>query len=268
VSRISARGVDVTRGDNHVLIDVDLTVEPGEWIGLIGPNGAGKTTLLHTLAGALPYRGDVRVDGVPLSALDTRSRARTLAVVSQDPVMPQGMLVFDYVMLGRTPHLGFFEREGAADAAVVGRALGSLELTDVAERPLDTLSGGQLQRVALARALAQETPILLLDEPTSALDVGHRVQVLEHVEALRHERGLTVVTAMHDLTLAAQFCDRLVLLSAGRVVAAGSARAVLTEDAIRRHYGAEVTLLEGPDGTVVVIPLRRRRTMAAEEAAR
>jgi len=268
MTSLTVRALGVVRGKHPVLRGIDLDVAPGEWLGLIGPNGAGKSTLLQTLAGGLDHSGEIVVDGEALEAIGANRRARLFASVPQDPVVPPGMLVFDYVMLGRTPHLGLFEREGARDATAVRAALDALDLVDIAARPLDTLSGGQLQRVVIARALAQAAPVLLLDEPTSALDVGHRVQVLEEVEALRRHRSLTIVAALHDLTLAAQFCDRLVLLSNGTVAGSGPARSVLTEDNIRRHYGADVTVLEGPGGTVVVIPLRRHHAGDREEATR
>jgi iron complex transport system ATP-binding protein len=256
VSAIVLAGVGLTLGGNRILESIDLAVEHGEWLGLIGPNGAGKTSLLNGIAGALPVEGEVRVGGRLTTSLKDRERARTFAVVPQAPVTPPGILAIDYVMLGRTPHLGYFQREGANDVKVVEAAMSHLEVGSLAGRRLETLSGGELQRVVLARALAQEAPILLLDEPTSALDVGHRVGALERVEFLRRARNLTVITVLHDLTLAAQFCDRLALMAGGRVVAVGDAGAVLTEDAMRLHYGADVVVMHGPGGSVVVVPMR------------
>ena len=168
------------------------------------------------------------------------------------------MRVFDYVLLGRAAHLPYLGVEGRQDLAVASAVIEELELGDFAHRPLETLSGGELQRAVLARALAQEAPLLLLDEPIASLDVGHQQQVLDLVEALRRRRGLTVLSALHDLTLAAQYCDRLVLLAGGRVAAEGPARAVLTEGAIREHYGAAVRVLDDGSGGVVVIPIRRQ----------
>jgi iron complex transport system ATP-binding protein len=256
VSEIALAGVGLTLGGNRILESIDLAVEPGEWLGLIGPNGAGKTSLLNAIAGALPVEGEVRVGGRLLTSLKDRERARTFAMVPQAPVTPPGILAIDYVMLGRTPHLGYFQREGSNDLKVVQAAMAHLEIGSLAGRRLETLSGGELQRVVLARALAQEAPILLLDEPTSALDVGHRVGALEQVECLRRDRNLTVITVLHDLTLAAQFCDRLALMSGGRMVAVGAAATVLTRDAMRRHYGADVAVMDGPGGSVVVVPMR------------
>jgi iron complex transport system ATP-binding protein len=167
------------------------------------------------------------------------------------------MTAAEYVLLGRTPHIGYFGVESARDRTVAARCLARLDLEGFSGRHLGQLSGGEVQRVVLARALAQEAPMLLLDEPTSALDLGHGQLVLELVDELRHEHGLTVVSAMHDLTLAGQFADELVLLRDGRAVAAGAAGAVLTEELLEVHYGARVRLLTDPDGHVVVVPARR-----------
>jgi iron complex transport system ATP-binding protein len=264
---ITLSGVGLSLGGKRILEGIGLTVEPGEWLGLIGPNGAGKTSLLNGIAGAMPVEGEVRVGGRPVAHLTERERAQIFAVVTQAPVTPTGMLAIDYVMLGRTPHLGYFRREGASDWRVVRSSMTQLELGPLAGRRLETMSGGELQRVVLARALAQEAPVLLLDEPTSALDVGHRVGALEQVEHLRRLMGLTVITVLHDLTLAGQFCDRLALMAGGRVVALGPARSVLTEGLIRAHYGADVAVLEGPGDSVVVAPMRSTSHLTPPETA-
>jgi iron complex transport system ATP-binding protein len=173
------------------------------------------------------------------------------------------MTVTDYVLMGRTPYVSYFGTESPTDVEVVSEVLGRLELESLSERELGSLSGGELQRCVLARALAQQAPVLLLDEPTTGLDVGHQQQVLELVDSLRADRDLTVVTAMHDLTVAGQFADRLLLLNEGRAVASGVARSVLTEAGIRALYGAHVRVLEGPDGEVLVIPTRPARKVTA-----
>jgi iron complex transport system ATP-binding protein len=175
-----------------------------------------------------------------------------VALVPQAPTVPVGITVADYVLLGRTPHLSPLGVEGPGDLAAVHAALARLDLLGFAERGLSTLSGGERQRVFIARALAQGAPVLLLDEPTTALDVGHQQQVLNLVDQLRHEQGLTVLSTMHDLTLAGQYADRLVLLDAGRVVAAGTATEVLTEDNVRRYYGAHVRIVTDGDRPIVV----------------
>jgi iron complex transport system ATP-binding protein len=165
------------------------------------------------------------------------------------------MTVTDYVLMGRTPYISYLGSEGSTDVRVVADALDRLELGELADRALETLSGGELQRALLARALVQEAPVLLLDEPTAALDVGHQQQALELVDQLRAERSLTVLSAMHDLTLAAQFAEELALLDRGAVVAFGPPRAVLHEDAIRTHFGASVRVVDDENG-IVVIPTR------------
>jgi iron complex transport system ATP-binding protein len=174
----------------------------------------------------------------------------------QRPLLPDDMGVADYVMLGRTPHLGYLAAETKHDVEAVTLALEKLGLTGFARRPLGTLSGGEAQRVVLARALAQEAPVLLLDEPTASLDVGHAVDVLDVVDDLRGQEGLTVVLAAHDLTLAGRYCERLLLLSGGLVVAEGAPIDVLTEANLEAHYGAGVRVLADRDGPVVV-PVRR-----------
>jgi iron complex transport system ATP-binding protein len=251
---IELHDVRVRLGSAEVLHGVSFAVERGEWVGLLGPNGAGKTTALRALAGLVEYRGSVRIDGVDAQSLGRRELARRIAVVPQLPERPPELTVGEYVLLGRTPHLGYFASERGADRAAAARALDRLELGPFAERPLGSLSGGELQRAVLARALAQEAPILLLDEPTSALDLGRQQQALELVLSLR-EDGLTILSAMHDLTLAGQYADRLVLLDRGAVVDEGDAKHVLSAANVARFYGASVRVLENDDG-VFVLPYR------------
>jgi iron complex transport system ATP-binding protein len=252
---IAVSGLRV-RLDGTLIVDgVDLDVARGAWVTIIGPNGAGKSTALRAIGGLLPFEGTVELDGVPVSRLHRRERARTIATVAQSPVVPSAMRVFDYVLLGRTPYMPPLGRESVADLAAVGEVLAVLDLEQFAGRRLDTLSGGERQRVFLARALAQGAHILLLDEPTSALDIGHQQEVLELVDRLRGERGLTVLATMHDLTTAGEYADRLVLLAAGRVVAAGTPREVLTEETLAAHYRARVRVVDGEHGPLVV-PVR------------
>jgi iron complex transport system ATP-binding protein len=255
---IELRSGRVRLGGRAVLDGVDLTVADGEWVTIIGANGAGKSTLLRLLAGLLEGDGELTLDGRPASALKRRERARLLALVVQSPLIPEGASVADYVLLGRTPHIRPLGVEGPADLAAVHDALARLDLVPFADRLVTTLSGGERQRVLIARALAQGSPVVLLDEPTTALDVGHQQQVLELVDELRHDRHLTVVTTMHDLTLAGQYADRLVLLDRGRVVVDGTASDVLTEDNLARYYGARVRIIDDGDRPVV-LPLRETR---------
>ena len=242
--------VSVSFGAVKVLGPVSLEVGEGEWVGLIGPNGAGKSTMLKAALGSVIYEGSVAFSN------GHRAPGRSIAWMPQRPQMPDGMGVSDYVMLGRTPHIGYLGGEGRHDVESVQAALEKLDLVDLADRPLATLSGGEAQRAVLARALAQEAPILLLDEPTASLDIGHAIEVLEVVDDLRRGERLTVITAVHDLTLAGRFADRLVLLGEGLVQADGTPREVLTEEKLRAHYGPGIRVVQDLDGPTV-IPTRR-----------
>jgi iron complex transport system ATP-binding protein len=255
VSAVALEHVHVEASGRTIVDDVSFEVEPGAWLSLLGPNGAGKTTLLRVLAGLRRFRGTVRLAGRRLEELGRREAARRVALVPQTPVVPSALSVGDYVLLGRTPHLGVLAREGAEDRRAAGAALHRLELDALADRALGSLSGGELQRAVIARALAQKAPILLLDEPTAALDLGHQQHVLELVDELRRADGLTVVAAMHDLTLAAQYGERLVLVDRGRVVAEGGASEVLTRERLESLYGANIRVLEEA-GAPVVVPVR------------
>lgn len=251
-------GVSVRRGGRAVLHDIDIRVPTGSWVSLVGPNGSGKTTLLHAVAGLLEHTGDIDAAGVVPGRSGRRTVARAVALMPQRPVVPEGITVRELIRLGRTPHVARFGSETPHDLAVVEEIIGRLDLSDLAQRAATALSGGELQRVVLARSLAQEPQVLLLDEPTSALDIGHQQQVLDLVDTMRTESGLTVIAAMHDLTCAAQYGNRLVLLDAGRIVADDVPDKVLTAERIAAVYGARVEVVDRPDGRAV-LPLRRVR---------
>jgi iron complex transport system ATP-binding protein len=251
---IEVRRASVILGETRALDAVSFAVARGEWVALIGPNGAGKTTALRAICGLLPYDGSIEVDGAETSLLGRRRLARTVAFVPQLPERPPDLTVAEYVLLGRTPHLGYFAAESGADRAAATRALVRLELLPLRDRLLGSLSGGELQRAVLARALAQEADVLLLDEPTSALDLGRQQQALELVHALRDD-GLTILSTMHDLTLAGLYADRLVLLDRGVVVDEGDAEHVLTAANVARFYGASVRVVHDDEG-VFVLPQR------------
>ena len=260
---VELTGVSVALDGRPVLKDLHLVIAGGSRLGLIGPNGSGKTTLLRAVAGLIPYQGEIRVGDAAGNALSRRELARRIAVVPQSPVVPAGIAVTEYVLMGRTPYSPTFGAESRRDRAIVASVLDHLDLAGLAARRLDSLSGGERQRAVLARALAQQAPVLLLDEPTTGLDVGHQQQVLELVDTLRDDLDLTVVSALHDLTLAGQFADQLVLLDGGRVAAAGPPATVLTEEVISRHYHASVRVLEDPGGGIVVIPVRHGQKQVA-----
>jgi iron complex transport system ATP-binding protein len=252
---IALRDLWVRFGPVAAVRELTLRVEDGEWISLIGPNGAGKTSALRAVAGLVDYEGLVELDGRDARRLARRERARLVAFVPQKPETPPELTVAEYVLLGRTPHIPYLGSEGRSDRAAAKRALQRLDLESFADRHLGSLSGGELQRAVLARALAQEARILLLDEPTTSLDLGRQQLVLELVDTLRRD-GLTVVSTLHDLTLAGQYADRLFLLDRGSVVAEGGPVEVLSAANLAAHYGANVRVLE-EDGAVFVVPSRR-----------
>jgi iron complex transport system ATP-binding protein len=238
-----------------VLDGVDLVVPDRGWVAVVGPNGAGKSTLLRAVASLVSYRGTIRITGEDSSRLSARDRARRLAFAPQVPLVPEGMSVRDYVTLGRTPYRSLLAATRGDDHEAVAGALERLDLVRFADRALRTLSGGERQRAVLARALAQQPRVLLLDEPTAALDLGHAQQLLELVDLLRRSESLTVLSTLHDLVLAGQYADRLVLLTGGRVVAEGVPEQVLTAQTLAEHYGAHADVSVGPDG-VRVHPVR------------
>jgi len=246
---ISYGGVVAVNGFNDIL-------HAGEWLCLIGPNGAGKSSVLRAAAGLVEYSGSVAIDQKEIPTTSAKWRAQNIAFVPQTPLMPDDMSVFDYVLLGRNPYIKHFASESTDDRQVIEKVLTRLDLARFAKRMVGTLSGGERQRIVIARALAQEAPVLLLDEPTAALDIGHQQQALELVDDLRRERGLTVVSAMHDLTLAGLYSDRLVLMHQGSCVASGDARTVLRSETLAEFYGVSARVHHEADGTVVVIPQR------------
>jgi iron complex transport system ATP-binding protein len=265
MTAITVSDVSVTLGGVVVVDGVVMTVAEGEWVALIGPNGAGKTTLLRAVARLVPFEGSIELHGRNTASMHRSELSRLLAVVPQEPSTPPWMTVAEYVLLGRTPHLGPLAKEGRHDREAAARALMRLDLLDYRDRRLGTLSGGEKQRVVVARALAQEASVVILDEPTASLDIGHQQQALELLDELRDESNLTLVAAMHDLTLAAQYADRMVLLDRGRVVADGSPADVLTASALARHYDASVDVVS-VEGRVAVIPRRDAQRVGGEWA--
>ena len=243
---ISAQDLTYEVEGMTLLDGVDIQADRGQLVGLIGPNGAGKTTLLRTLSGILRYRqGSIHLEGSDLMSMSPKDAAATLALVPQIAPYTYGFTSMELVLMGRYPHLGRFQIEGREDDRIAREAMRLTEIEQFADRTLDTLSGGERQRVFVARALAQQPRILLMDEPTANLDILHQLKVLDLVRQLVDD-GLTAVAAIHDLNMAARYCDKLVLLSDGRVLAEGSPNEVLTPETIESAFGVKSAVYQDP----------------------
>ncbi len=243
---LSARDVSVRLGGNSILKSVSFEARPGEVAGLIGPNGAGKSTLLRVLAGLLrPESGDVRIEDLPLKGLNSGQRARRIAFMPQhDATHP--FTAIETVLMGRYAHLGRFELEGRQDREIALSAMARTDTAQFEDRQLDRLSGGERQRVILARALAQQANVILLDEPSASLDLRHRLSIMETLREEVATRQVAVVVALHDVSLASRYCDRLTLLYDGRVTAEGKPVDVLTQQNLRSAFGVETAVQIDP----------------------
>lgn len=257
MTTVEMQDVRITYGDKAVVHDLSLAVPTGAWLALVGPNGSGKTSALRAICGLVPYQGEVRLGRRSAQHMSARVLAQTVALVPQHPTLPAGMTVGTYVLLGRTPHLSYFAHEGAHDRDIAIEACERLAITCLLDRDVSKLSGGEQQLAVLARALAQQAPVLLLDEPTSALDLGHQQQVLGAIDRLRRSEGVTVATALHDLTHAGQYADTVALLTRGRLAACGAPADVLTTANISAHYGADVIVTPDADDRVTVTMKRQ-----------
>ena len=253
---LEVRDLTVAYGPLLAVRDVTLSLAPGELLGLVGPNGSGKSTLIRAVTRVVPpLAGEVQLLGDDAFRLSQREVALRVAVVPQTPLLPEAFTALEVVLLGRTPHLGLLQAEGPADLEATRRAMLVTDTWRLAQRRIGELSGGERQRVVIARALAQETPVLLLDEPTAHLDIGHQAATLALMGDLCRRLGKGVLAAVHDLTLASQFCHRLVMLHQGRVVASGEPTQVLTQERLEHVYGAHVHILRHPlTGRPVVVP--------------
>jgi iron complex transport system ATP-binding protein len=243
--------------DAPVVSALTLRMPPSQVTAVVGPNGSGKSTLLRAMSRLLtPQSGRVLLDGKDIHNLPARELARQLGVLPQGPVTPEGITAAELVSRGRHPHRGLFARLTTADQQAIDDALAAVELADLRDRPVDQLSGGQRQRVWIAMVLAQGTHQLLLDEPTTYLDLAHAVEVMNVVHAAAHVAGRTVVTVLHDLTLAAQYADHLVVMGKGSIAAEGPPRQVLTEQLLADVFGLRARVVE-IGGAPVVVPDRR-----------
>ena len=251
----------VTAGyrDRPVLNDISFAIEAGEMTAVIGPNGAGKTTLLRVVTGLVkPISGHVRLFGQAVPELRARDRARLVGVVSQSLETPMAFTVEEMVTMGRTRVLGRWMPPSARDRECVRRAMEWTDVSVMRARRFTELSGGEKQRAVIAMVLAQEPQIILMDEPTSHLDMNHRVDIMQIVERMNTEHGVTVLVVSHDLNLSADFCRRLVMLDHGRIRTDGPPVDVLTEDILEAVYHGPVRVHKDPEiGSVSVTPLRR-----------
>ncbi|WP_115863765.1 heme ABC transporter ATP-binding protein [Halorussus litoreus] len=257
---IDVADISVELGDTRILDGVATGVSEGQFVGLVGPNGAGKTTLLRTVTGALaPDRGEVRVDGDPVQSLSSKEASRRVAVVPQDTHLSFDFPVEEVVAMGRHPYQSRLSGAGESDRERVARALERTEVDHLADRPITAVSGGERQRVLLARALAQDAPVLLLDEPTASLDINHQVRTLELVRDLVDDDDKTVVAAIHDLNLAAHYCDELRLLADGAIRASGNPETVLSEDHLEAAFDTRAVVSRHPvTGSTYVTALPER----------
>jgi len=255
--KIEMQNVWLGYGRNVVVKDVTFQVMPGEMVGLIGPNGCGKSTIIRALTRIIsPYSGRILLDGEDVSQIPRRDLARLFGVVPQMPLLPSAFTAFEIVLMGRNPHLGLFQYEGPRELAIAWRAMEMTATHSLAERRVSELSGGEIQCLLIARVLAQETKAILLDEPTANLDIGRQVEILDLIKNLCVEKNLTVLAALHDLNLASQYCDRLVLINNGRVHAEGTPGEVITPQNIKEVYGAEHCVYTHPINGLPTVLLR------------
>lgn len=247
---LSTENIRLSYGAQEILKGVSINGNTGEFIGIIGPNGSGKSTLLKCIYRILkPHTGQVFLDGEELSGISIRNSAKKMAVVAQHNYYNFDFSVMEVVLMGRAPHKKTMERDNAKDFQIAQKALETVEMEGFANRSFSTLSGGEQQRVILARALAQQTPCLILDEPTNHLDITHQIQLMKIVKNLE----VTVISAVHDLNIAAMFCDRLYVLQDGEIVGQGTPQEVLTAEFIKKIYRVETEIVYDSAGQLHVL---------------
>jgi len=256
---IEVNSVSFRYHEAWVLQEVSFRVEKGEFVGVIGPNGSGKTTLLKLLYRLLaPQRGEILIELAPMKKMDRRDIAKRIAVVAQETQVLFPFSVFETVLMGRSPYLGSLLFESEKDLEIARKAMEWTKILPFSERSIEELSGGERKRVFIARALAQEPEIVLLDEPTANLDIQHQIDFLDLILALNRERGLTIVMASHDMNIASEFCDRLILLQEGRIYQTGTPEEVVTKENIESVYGCEVWVDQHPISGMPRISLLRK----------
>jgi iron complex transport system ATP-binding protein len=251
----------------HPVIDnMSLEAHPGQMLGLVGPNGCGKSTLIKALSRVLPpHSGDILLNGQNILQISRLELARMLGVVPQIPLLPSNFSAFDIVLMGRNPHLGLLQHEGAKDMAIAREAMVKTSIQHLANRKIGQLSGGEIQSVVIARVLAQQTQAILLDEPTANLDIGRQIEILDLIKNLCHFNDFTVIIALHDLNLATQYCDRLILINHGKIHCQGRPEEVITADNISQVYGSGSYVYQHPlSGLPVVLPIAGNNRVKAE----
>ena len=251
--KLEVKGLSFDYSSSPILRDVNMELNPGDMLGIIGPNGAGKSTIIKCIDRILHPEGDMILDGNDMNQMKRMELARSIGYVPQCPDITFPTTVLDAVLMGRRPHSSWRFNEKDVDKAL--HALEMMAVSDFAFRAYNEISGGQQQRVIIARAIAQETGILLLDEPTSSLDIKHQVSLMEILSELAKDTGISVIMAIHDLNIAARYSQRILLMSKGRIVAAGDPMTVLNRENIREHYGVEA-LVKEEDGIPYIIPLK------------
>ena len=262
---VRAHNLTCGYGDQPVLKEVSFDLHRGEILGVIGPNGSGKSTLIRALTQILPL-GSGRIDlyGQDIMGMSMRELARSVAVIPQQAEIPFAFSALDVVLMGRTPHLGRFHMEGLEDLTIAQDALARTDALQFKDRSLQELSGGERQRVIIARALAQQPTVLLLDEPTSYLDLNHQIEVFDLLEHLCATDHLAVLCVSHDLNLAAEYCNRLMMISQGQVFATGTPNEILTTEYIKEVFQAEVSVINSPQTGAPQVILVSRNSGARE----
>jgi len=256
---IDVRSISFRYHKSWVLQNVSFQVGKGEFIGVIGPNGSGKTTLLKILYRLLaPQQGEILFELLPLKKMSRIDIAKRIAVVAQETYLLFPFRVMEIVLMGRSPYLGHLMFERERDLEIAKKAMEWTEILNLSDRPIDELSGGERKRAFIARALVQESEVILLDEPTANLDIHHQIEFLNLILSLNRERGLTIVMATHDMNIASEFCDRLILLREGRIYRTGPPEEVITQETIETVYGCEVWVDQHPVSRMPRISILRK----------
>ncbi len=257
---IELRSISFRYHRDWVLKEISFQIEKGEFVGVIGPNGSGKSTLLKILSSILiPQKGEIFYEGNPLRKIGRGDIAKKIAVVPQETHLLFPFKAVEVVLMGRSPYLGHLMFERAMDLEIAKKAMEWTETLHLSDRPMDELSGGERKRVFIARALAQEPEVILLDEPTSNLDIHHQLDFLELILNLNRQKGLTILMASHDINIASEFCDRLILLKEGRIYTMGTPLEVITKENIERVYGCETWVDQHPISKTPRISLLKRK---------